>query len=79
MFRHVIVGVDVRTSGRDAIAPGRLLIAPQERLALAHVYESGPAPDVGKHHLTSRELRALPTARVAAAGKQRSGSARQLQ
>jgi hypothetical protein len=39
MFRHVIVGVDGRPSGRDAIALARLLVAPQERLALAHVYE----------------------------------------
>jgi nucleotide-binding universal stress UspA family protein len=42
MFRHVIVGVDGRPTGRDAIALARLLVAPGERLVLAHVRELTP-------------------------------------
>jgi nucleotide-binding universal stress UspA family protein len=42
VFRHVIVGVDGRPTGRDAIALARVLVAPEEHLALAHVW--GPSP-----------------------------------
>jgi len=38
MFRRVMVGVDGRPSGRDAIALARLLVAPRGRLTLAHVH-----------------------------------------
>jgi nucleotide-binding universal stress UspA family protein len=39
MFRHVIVGVDGRPAGRDAIALARMLVEPGGHLALGHVYE----------------------------------------
>jgi nucleotide-binding universal stress UspA family protein len=42
MFRHVIVGVDGGPTGRDAVAVAKLLVAPDTRLALAHVYELTP-------------------------------------
>jgi nucleotide-binding universal stress UspA family protein len=42
MFQHVIVGVDGRPSGRDAVSLARLLAAPNERLALAHVHQLSP-------------------------------------
>jgi nucleotide-binding universal stress UspA family protein len=42
MFERVIVGVDGRPSGRDAVSLARLLAAPLERLALAHVYHLAP-------------------------------------
>ncbi len=42
MFRHVIVGVDGGPTGRDAIAVARLLVAPDARVVLAHVYELTP-------------------------------------
>ena len=44
MFRHAIVGVDGRPSGRDAVALARLLVASQERvrLTLAYVYRLAP-------------------------------------
>jgi len=42
MFRQVIVGVDGGSTGRDAIAVARLLVAPDGRLILAHVHELTP-------------------------------------
>jgi nucleotide-binding universal stress UspA family protein len=39
MFRHVIVGVDGRPAGRDAIALARILVEPGGHLALGHVHE----------------------------------------
>jgi nucleotide-binding universal stress UspA family protein len=42
MFGQVIVGVDGGSSGRDAVAVARLLVAPDGRLALAYVYELTP-------------------------------------
>lgn len=38
MFKNVLVGVDGRLSGRDAIALGSQLVEPGGRLTLAHVY-----------------------------------------
>jgi nucleotide-binding universal stress UspA family protein len=45
-FRRVIVGVDGRTGGRDAIALGRMLSGSETRLMLAHVHpgEEGTTP-----------------------------------
>jgi nucleotide-binding universal stress UspA family protein len=43
-FDHVIVGVDGRQGGRDAIALARLLVAPQGRLTLAHIRGGGSVP-----------------------------------
>jgi hypothetical protein len=37
MFDNVLVGVDGRQGGRDAIALARRLCAPEARIALAHV------------------------------------------
>jgi nucleotide-binding universal stress UspA family protein len=42
MFRHVIVGVDGRPAGRDAIALARILAEPRAHIALAHVHELTP-------------------------------------
>jgi nucleotide-binding universal stress UspA family protein len=38
MFEHVLVGVDGRQGGRDAIALARQLAAPDTKLTLVHVY-----------------------------------------
>jgi len=40
VFENVIVGVDGRPGGRDAIALAKQLAAPDTRIALAHVYGS---------------------------------------
>jgi nucleotide-binding universal stress UspA family protein len=42
MFDRVIVGVDGRRAGRDAVALARLLVTPGERLALAYVQPLAP-------------------------------------
>ncbi len=48
MFRRVIVGVDGRAGGRDAIALARVLVGPRGRLTLAHVRRGGRhAPRAG--------------------------------
>ena len=38
MFKNVLVGVDRRPGGRDALALARQLVAPDGRLTLAYVY-----------------------------------------
>jgi nucleotide-binding universal stress UspA family protein len=43
-FEHVIVGVDGRQGGRDAIALARWLVAPTGALTLTHVRSSGLFP-----------------------------------
>ncbi|MGZ4184395.1 MAG: universal stress protein [Solirubrobacteraceae bacterium] len=43
MFRNVVVGVDGRQGGRDAIALAKLLAAPGATITLAHVYGQGGA------------------------------------
>jgi nucleotide-binding universal stress UspA family protein len=40
-FDHVVVGIDGRQGGRDAIALARLLVSPQGRLTLVHVRTGG--------------------------------------
>jgi nucleotide-binding universal stress UspA family protein len=45
MFENVLVGVDGRSGGRDAIALARLLVAPTGKLALAHVHTSEVAEE----------------------------------
>ena len=42
MFKNVLVGVDGRPSGRDAIALAAQLVEPGGRLTLAHVYHDLP-------------------------------------
>jgi nucleotide-binding universal stress UspA family protein len=49
-FGSVVVGIDGRPGGRDAIALARPLVAPEGRLALAHVTGAGPT------HVYSREI-----------------------
>jgi len=51
-FQNVIVGVDGRQGGRDAIALARILAAPEARVTLAHVRgrlpaDGAPGPDDG--------------------------------
>jgi|ERR1019366_10823383 hypothetical protein len=41
MFANVVVGVDGRQGGRDAIALARQLAAPDAAITLAHVYGGG--------------------------------------
>jgi nucleotide-binding universal stress UspA family protein len=42
MFKQIVVGVDGREGGRDAVALAKLLVAPGGQLTLAHVGPSGP-------------------------------------
>src|SRR5581483_5692202 len=45
MFRNVLVGVDGADGGRDAITFGKMLVAPDGELTLAHVYhKDSPGP-----------------------------------
>ncbi len=54
MFTSVIVGVDGRDAGRDAIALARLLVSPPARLMLANVYhgklDAGDGESDSSHH-----------------------------
>jgi nucleotide-binding universal stress UspA family protein len=52
MFNDVLVGVDGRLGGRDAIALARLLAAPGSSLTFAHVYD-GPVGG-GLHRLAEQ-------------------------
>ena len=49
MFKHIIVGVDGREGGRDAVALARLLVGVGGKLTLAYVV----APDAGAYPGTS--------------------------
>lgn len=42
MFRNVLVGVNGEEGGRDAIALARMLVAPDRKLTVAHVFGSEP-------------------------------------
>jgi len=44
MFKNVIVGVDGRPNGRDAIALGARLVAPGAKLTLAHIHPGALRP-----------------------------------
>jgi len=44
MFKNVLVGVDGRANGRDAIALAARLADPEANLTLAHVYAGAPDP-----------------------------------
>jgi nucleotide-binding universal stress UspA family protein len=64
LFRNILIGVDGRQGGRDAIALGGQLAAPGATLTLAHVYhaplgvaaaEALPAERVGSQQLLERE------------------------
>src|SRR5579863_9160410 len=42
MFKDVIVAIDGRPTGRDALALARTLVAPETKISLAHVHELSP-------------------------------------
>ena len=44
MFKHIIVGVDGREGGRDAVALARLLVAVGGKLTLAYVSRAMRTP-----------------------------------
>jgi hypothetical protein len=46
MFKQIVVAVDKRWSGRDAIALAEKLLAPDGELTLAYVY--GRNPDIAR-------------------------------
>jgi nucleotide-binding universal stress UspA family protein len=58
MFSSVIIGVDGRSGGRDAIALARKLVGEDGHLALAHVYLSDPVPGRGASGAFEAEDRA---------------------
>jgi len=70
MFRKVIVGVDGGPTGRDAVAVGRLLLAPDTRLSLAHVHVLTPVRGASNAYgvAQSAEAQALLEAERAEAG-----------
>ncbi len=43
MFKNVLVGVDGRANGRDAVALAAQLVEPEGKLTLAHVHRDEPA------------------------------------
>lgn len=49
MFQRVMVAVDGRAGGDDAIALARFLSTPRTELSLAHVFHGDPAPWPGAH------------------------------
>jgi nucleotide-binding universal stress UspA family protein len=64
-FHRVIVGIDGRAGGRDAIALARILSGRQTRLTLAHVHPGAPAQpgaasgDASSHSAADKEAEAL--------------------
>jgi nucleotide-binding universal stress UspA family protein len=70
MFRRVIVGVDGGPTGRDAVAVGRLLAAPDGALSLAHVHVLTPVRGASNAYgvAQSAEAQALLEAERTAAG-----------
>jgi len=67
MFNDVLVGVDARSGGHDAVALARQLVSPEGKLTLAHVDDVGPAIfernlkfgyDAAGHEATTRLLQA---------------------
>src|SRR5580693_1075953 len=58
MFKHALVGVDGRPSGRDAVALTTQLIAPDGRLTLAHVHHGELAEELEDSHKLLERARA---------------------
>jgi nucleotide-binding universal stress UspA family protein len=56
MFDQVIVGVDGRPAGRDAVALARLLVVPEGRLTMVHVHHGELAPVPGGADEDARRL-----------------------
>jgi len=55
MFRNVLVGVDGRANGRDAIALAAELVDPDGKLTLAHVHRDEPKGREDSHRLLEEE------------------------
>lgn len=55
MFDNVLIGVDGRRGGRDAIALAKQLAAPGARLTLAHVATRGPV-SWWRHHMAEERV-----------------------
>ena len=55
MFKNVLVGVDGRANGRDAIALASELVDPDGTLTLAHVHRDEAAEREGSHQLLEEE------------------------
>jgi nucleotide-binding universal stress UspA family protein len=55
MFSNLLVGVDGRQAGRDAIELARRLAGPEARLTLAHVYSSFPGRGASEALAIERE------------------------
>lgn len=71
MFKNVIVGIDGRSGGRDAVALGRRLLDPQGRLTLVHVHLETTAVIVHEFDSVARDedRRLLEREREAAGGE----------
>jgi nucleotide-binding universal stress UspA family protein len=61
MFKHILVGIDGRDGGRDALALARALATHGTRLTLGHVYGGDPvsAAESSSHHEASERERGL--------------------
>ncbi len=59
MFKNVLVGVDGRPNGRDAIALATQLIDADGKLAFLHVHRDEPAAREESHTLLRQELSAV--------------------
>ncbi|HLM86280.1 MAG TPA: universal stress protein [Solirubrobacteraceae bacterium] len=55
MFKNVLVGVDGRANGRDAIALASQLVDPGGQLTLAHVHRDEPTGREDSHKLLEEE------------------------
>ncbi len=55
MFKNVLVGVDGRANGRDAIALATQLVDPDGKLTLAHVHRDEAAEREYSHKLLEHE------------------------
>lgn len=71
MFKNVIVGIDGRSGGRDAVALGRRLLDPLGRLTLVHVHLETTAVIVREFDSVARDedRRLLERERKAAGGE----------
>lgn len=55
MFKNVLVGVDGKANGRDAIALASELVDPDGKLTLAHVHRDEPTEREYSHKLLEEE------------------------
>ncbi len=54
MFRSILVGIDAKTRGRDAVALARTLMEPGSQITLAHIDPTRPAPAALGHEIRDR-------------------------